>query len=225
MAVNLNEYLPLVQKYIAHWTSAEAELKGPLVLGDGSTMDTLRDLHESLASANTSCISAERAHLGAAQQRETARAHAIPVASQARKAILGRLPSSPEAAQLPARIPSLTTDAQKQLAALEQVQGVWTVVNVLPAHQYPGFTPPLVVRVIQDGATVAVTLAEFNVLYVTLGQAAEAVQDASVALKQATVARHAVVAQINAVLASYSKVIKGTFPPGSTVLLSLPKRS
>jgi len=225
MAVNLNEYLPLVQKYIAHWASAEAELKGPLVLGEGSTIDTLRDLHESLASANTSCINAERAQLAVAQQRDSARAQVIPVAGQVRKAILGRLPGSPEAAQLPARIPSLTTDVQKQLAALEQVQGVWSVVNALPAHQYPGFTPPLVVRILQDGVTVAVTLAEFNVRCATLGQAAEAVQEASVALKQATVARHAVVAQINAVLASYSKVIKGTFPPGSTVLLSLPKRS
>lgn len=225
MSKSLTDYLPIAQRYLAHWELAEAELKSVIVLGEGSTIDTLRDLHEALAEALQDTQQASGSMRAVASDRDSARLKALPIASQVRKAILGRLPQSAEAAQLPACLPAVTGDVQKQLAALQLVQEVWTAVNALPPHQYPGFTPPLVVRVLQDGATITVTLAEFTGLYATLGQAAEAMQGAHVRLVKATAARNTVIKRLVKLLDAYSKVIKGTFPLGSDILLSLPKRS
>ena len=225
MPTVITDYLPILQKHIQHWTDAEEAHQKPITLVDGSTLDTLRDLYEEYASAQTDGTNAEVAYQSARKSRDDARAVVMPVGVQVRNAILGQVPTAPEVQALRKRLPSLETTPQKQLLALNDVAAVWAAINAYPAGKFPSLTPPLVVHADIHGTERTVTLAEFQVFIATLSQAAEAVETSEQILKQTKEERKKVQAKINPVLAAYAKMIKGLFPASSVIAKSLPKRS
>lgn len=216
------DYIPTLQQLIQHWTEAETVLGRAMILDDGTTLDGIRDLHETLASANAEVLAKENQRQGAIQARDHARSEALPTGRQARFSILGTIPQSEEARQLPKQLPPLTSVVAKQLVALQDIQEVWTAVNALPAGKYPALHLPLVVRVSLDGTERDVTLAQFQGMVASLGQGGEAVKQAEISLKVAQKGRKEVVLRAQVVLRKYRALIRGLFPTTSKIAQSVP---
>ncbi|MGL4370045.1 MAG: hypothetical protein ACRCUT_10305, partial [Spirochaetota bacterium] len=111
----ITDYVPLADKFLQHWSSAETALGRAIILEDSTTRDSLQELKDALTAAQNEAQVAENARQAGIKQRDNARAETFPIARQARKSILGVIPSSDEARQLPAKFLPLTADAQKQL--------------------------------------------------------------------------------------------------------------
>jgi len=218
----ITDYLPTIQQHLKHWADAEAAHGKAIVLNDGTTIDTLRDLHETIATASENTQTAENQRQAAIQQRQRARAEAIPTGQQARKTILGLIPNSDPARQLPAKIPSLTEEVARQLVPLQDVQAVWAQVNASPASLYPALTPPLVVRVDIGGTEREVTLVQFQGMVASLSMSGEAVKTAEQSLTLAQQERKKALEHAKAALKAYRAAIKGIFPATSAIARSLP---
>ncbi|WP_395144086.1 hypothetical protein [Armatimonas sp.] len=222
MALATTDYLPLAEKFLQHWSDAENALGKALVLEDGTTQDMLQSLKDALSSAQGTITTSENDRQGAIGQRDSARAEALPIARQVRKGILGVVPSSDEARQLPATLPSLTEDVQKQLVALRDIENVWTRVNALPAGSYPSLTLPFTVLVDLGGTEDLVTLTRYSAAVQALSAAATTLKTAEQALNQAKQNRKKSVEDLQKVFLAYRKRIRGTFPRTSALYRSLP---
>ena len=222
MPLAITDYLPTIQQFLQHWTDAETELGKPIVLNEETSIDTLRDLHEAIATAQADTQTAENARQAAIQQRERARKEAIPTGRQVRKAILGLIPDSDPARQLPAKMPALTDEVAKQLVPLQDVQAIWTEINASPTGKYPALAPPLVVRVELSGKEQSATLAQYQGMVSGLSMSGEAVKIAEQSLTRAQQARKKSMEQAKAALKRYRSAIKGLFPNTSVTVRSLP---
>jgi len=224
MSAEFSDYLPLVQTYLQHWEKTEEELSSSLVLGEGSTIDSLRTLHEDYATAQETLRLIEERWQIAMGTRDNARLEALPTARQVRKDIIARIPGAPELQALPKEVPAALADVQKQLLVLQTIADIWGTINGFPAGKYPGLTPPLVAQVAIGKGVRSVTLAQFQEMNATLGQAGEQVKLTEQDRKAARQARKTVQGRIESVLTAYTKTIRGRFPATSDVVLTLPKR-
>jgi hypothetical protein len=222
MALAITDYLPLAEKFLQHWSDAENALGKAVVLEDGTTQGALQDLKDALSGAQSTITTSENDQQGAIGQRQSARAEALPIARQVRKGILGAIPSSNEARQLPTRLPSATEDVQTQLVALRDVENVWTRVNALPAGSYPSLTTPFTVLVDLGGTEETITLARYSAAVLALSTAASTLKTAEQALTQAQQDRKKSVEALRKVFLAYRKRIRGLFPRTSALYRSLP---
>ena len=218
----ITDYVPLADKFLQHWSDTENALGRGLTLEDSTTRDTLQDLKDALTAAMQAALVAENARQGGIRQRDSARAEVFPIARQARKAILGVIPSSEEARQLPARFLPITADVQKQLVAFRDVENVWGSVNALPANTYPSLVLPFTVRVDLSGTEQSIALARYSTLVASLSTAASTVETAEQALTQAQQDRKKAIEKLQAVFKAYRTAIRGLFPRTSALYRSLP---
>jgi hypothetical protein len=218
----ITDYIPLIDKFLQHWSDCENALGRAVVLETGTTRDGLQDLKESLVAAQSTITESENDRQAGIQEREKARGEALPIARQARKGILGVIPSSDEARQLPARIPSPTTDAQKQLVALRDIENVWTRINALPAGKYPSLVQPFTVIVDLAGTEQTIALARYSTAVSSLATAASTLETAEQALTQAQQDRKKVIETLRKVFLAYRKLVRGLFPRTSALYRSLP---
>lgn len=218
----ITDYVPLAQKFLQHWSDTETTLGRALTLEDGTTRDALQDLKDALTAAQHASLVAENTRQGGIKQRDIARAEAFPIARQVRKGILGVIPSSEEARQLPAKFLPLTGDVQKQLVTLRDVESVWGSVNALPANKYPSLVQPFTVIVDLGGTEEAIALARYSAAIAALSAAADTVETAEQALTQAQQDRKKSVEKLQAVFKAYRAVIRGLFPRTSAIYRSLP---
>lgn len=216
------DYLPLTIKFLQHWNDVESALGKAVVLEDGTTRDALEDLKATLTTTQSTMTTTENDRQGAMQQRDRARAEALPIARQARKGILGTISTADEARQLPGKIPTVTQDAQTQLVALRDVENVWQRLNALPANRYPSLTTPYTVLVDMHGTEETITLARYSAAITRLDTAATALKVAEQALTQAQQDRKKAIEALKRVFLAYRKLIRGIFPRTSALYKSLP---
>ena len=218
----ITDYVPLADKFLQHWSATENALGRGLTLEDSTTRDTLQDLKDALTAAMQAALVAENARQGGIRQRDSARAEVFPIARQARKAILGVIPSSDEARQLPARFLPITADVQKQLVAFRDVENVWGSVNALPANTYPSLVLPFTVLVDLSGTEQNIALTRYSAAVASLSTAASTVETAEQALTQAQQDRKKAIEKLQAVFKAYRTAIRGLFPRSSALYRSLP---
>lgn len=222
MAEALTDYIPLVEKFLTHWNDSETNLGRALVLDNGTTRDSLQDLKEELIALQNALINSENDRQEQIKLRDNARNEALPMAKQVRKAVLGALPSSAEARELPTRVPAFNADAQKQLVVLRDIENIWTRVDALPAATHPGLVLPFTVRVDLEGTETDLPRASYSAAVGRLTAAASALEAAEQALKQAQQERKKVTERLKAVFLAYRKLIRGLFPRTSALYRSLP---
>lgn len=222
MTDTITDFMPLVDKFLKHWSDAETALGRAVVLNDNTTRDGLQDLKDALLAALAGNDAAENDRQGLVVRRDNARQDALPMARQVRKAIQGALPSSEEAGELPRAVPAFSADAQKQLATLRDIETVWTRVNALPAGSHPALVLPFTVQVDLSGTIETVTLARYSAAVASLAAAASGLETAEQALKRAQLERKQVTTQLKRVFVAYRKLIRGLFPRSSMVYQSLP---
>jgi hypothetical protein len=218
----ITDYVPLADKFLQHWSSAEMALGRAITLEDATTRDGLQGLKDALIAAQDEAQTTENARQAGIKQRDNARAEAFPIARQARKSILGVIPSSEEARQLPTKFLPLTADAQKQLVALRDVEKVWASVNALPAGKYASLALPYTVLVDLGGTETTIALARYSAAVASLTVAASTVETAEQALTQAQQERKKAIEKLQAAFKAYRKAIRGLFPQTSALYRSLP---
>ena len=222
---SLNDYLPTIDLYLAHWAEANAAKPAPLVLEGGETRADLQTVRAEFAQASATVLKAENDAQAGAAKRDLARKDALSVGRAARNAILGLIPSSPEAKSLPT-IPGDGADPEKQLTALRDVEAIWQSLGELPKGQYPSLPRPLTVEV-EDapGKVRHVGLGAYSVSVAALDSELQALRVASQERTRAQKDRQKAAEHGKALLTRYAETIRRVFPRTSAVYRSLPKLS
>jgi hypothetical protein len=218
----ITDYVSLADKFLQHWNDAESELGRAITLEDGTTRDGLQDLKEELITSQQTTLDAENGRQAAIKERDRGCATASPIARQVRKSIIGLIPSSDQARQLPAKLLPSTSEVQKQLVGLRDIESIWASVNALPGGTYPSLVLPFTVRVDLGGTEETVTLARYSATITALASAASAVETAEQTLTQAQQKRKKVVEALKKLFLAYRAAIRGLFPRTSALYRSLP---
>jgi hypothetical protein len=222
MALAQTDYIPTIDKVLQHWSDAETKLGRAITLADGTTRDGLQDLKTEYEAIQQAALTAGAHQKDGINQRDLSRKEGLEIAKQARKGILGLVPGSDPARELPTRIPAFNTDPQKQLLALRQIELAWQHVNALPASQHPALVLPLVLLVSLNGTDQSVPLARYSATIAALAAATTTLETAEQVLTQSQKDRKALSRKLDGIFTAYRKVIRGLFPAASPLTQSLP---
>ncbi|WP_395145362.1 hypothetical protein [Armatimonas sp.] len=205
-----------------HWAAAETALGRAIVLKSGTGLAQLTALHQTVSAIALAQVTPENQRQAAALTRDTTRTAVRAVNSRLVTSVRGLLPETEFVAQLPA-LPTSNALAEKQLRAARDLESIWTSINALPENRYPSVKPPLTILVKEDGATNALTLANYSARIAAYETAQSTIRQLDETLATLNLRRDDAIKKARKALTEYRAAIRALFPEDSEQVQTLPK--
>lgn len=209
---SVGTYLPTIDGFLAHWTSAEAKLGKPIVLRGGLTRAGLVALRGKVEGAIVAVTDAFSDYTVAIGQKDTARGELVPLVTAFNRAVRGELTGTGYEHNLPDALGPLVGQAEF-IKTLHDVVSRWGQID---NATIPGFTGPLTLPGGLTAGQFAAKVEALEALYLTL-------ENATVALSVARSERNAQMKLVKAMLTKYRARIAGVFEKTDPIVLSLPQ--
>lgn len=221
MSLTLLEYVPIVDKTLAHWQQVETKTARPLFLKDKTTRADLAAVKDRLQTVHTANLTESNNRQRAQETRDSAVAVLHPLVKQARTTVKGLLERVPGAAALPKSLPT-TSDPQKYLQAARDIAEIWTTVNALSPATNPDLGLPLTIPILDGETTVSVTLAQYNAAVAAYATAVDALTAAKTAELLGRKTRDIVHKLVRAKLIAYPTAAKARLAVGDPLRDTIP---
>ena len=211
----LNQIIPTLNGFIAHWGLVNAALgASPVVLTGNYNLASLTADRDNLNALQTAVVGAENGRQAAAADRDFRKIALRERVRQFRGSVVGRFGGSIYITILP-KLPTPGVKQQDFLRALDDTVTLWTRFNTSPP---PGFAGPLLLTGSYALATFVADVAALRTAFANITSTAEA---ATFARKT----RDAAIIPLRARLVQYRQAVAGSFPAGSALIASLPRLS
>ena len=209
------KYLEVADKFAAHWSSVNVALSpGTLTLAGGYGLTQFTSDRSVLLTNLSAVATAITTNQGASRDRDIKRKAIKERVRQFNTRVRGQFAGTIYLNMLPTD-PPLTTAFGNYQQTLDKVSSAWNRINT-DTPSPAGFTPPLTLN---GGYTRALFVTDSTALSVAF----TSVTNATVSVKVAREARDLFWSGVYFRILQYRQAVQGSFPKGSTLILSLPK--